>query len=59
MKNIIYEKKQACYIGCYADSSTTRDMNGLITKNTGVLTIEMCINTCRLNSFEYAGVQNG
>ncbi len=48
------------FMGCYADESSIRDLNGLGAYNKqGGGSVESCIAYCLLNNFLYAGVQFG
>jgi len=50
---------QSCYIGCYADNSTSRDLKSRSTVSYSIMTVEYCINYCSSYNYKYAGLQNG
>lgn len=47
------------YIGCYVDSTTTRDLTTQGPSSTTKQSVERCNYWCGERNFQYAGVQNG
>ncbi len=45
------------YLGCYTDSTTVRDLNGVTYADATAMTVESCISFCVSYKYTYAGVQ--
>jgi hypothetical protein len=43
-------------MGCFADNNQ-RDLSAYLIDR-GILTIDICISTCRSNNYAYAGLQD-
>ncbi len=54
----VVELRPTCvsYLGCYADSSSSRDISGS-SMTSEALTIEDCVTTCKNQGFKYASLQ--
>ena len=57
---VLYDFLEICFIGCYADATNSRVLNGFGTTTVNVIgggSVETCINYCKNKGFKYAGVQ--
>eukprot|EP01059_Diplonema_ambulator_P020923 TRINITY_DN3487_c0_g6_i1.p1 TRINITY_DN3487_c0_g6~~TRINITY_DN3487_c0_g6_i1.p1 ORF type:complete len:623 (+),score=125.28 TRINITY_DN3487_c0_g6_i1:151-2019(+) len=57
-KNLDATPKTETFVGCFEDSESSRQLSYLAYHST-TLSYQECIDICRHNQYEYAGLQNG
>ena len=45
------------YEGCYQDSTASRDLPFHVASDGGHMTVDVCMKSCREQSFRFAGIQ--
>ena len=50
---------QSCSKGCFFDQYAARDIVGIQTSSSSLMTTEYCVNYCSNLNYAYAGLQNG